>query len=46
MCGLNYDEGSSTLNGYMAEGLLLCETGDGFTYSAAGSPEEFIAALD
>ena len=44
--GLNYDEGSSTLNVYMAEGLLLCETGDGFTYSAAGSPEEFIAALD
>ena len=44
--GLNYDEGSSTLNVYMAEGLLLCETGDGFTYYAAGSPEEFIAALD
>ncbi len=43
--GLNYETGCSTLNVYMAEDLLLCETGDGFTYSATASPAEFIAAL-
>lgn len=42
---INYDEGSSSLNVYVSDGRLICRTGEGLTYPASGSPEEFALAL-
>lgn len=43
---ITYAEGSARLNVYVADGSLVCTTDGGGAYSAAGSPAEFIDALD
>lgn len=43
---INYVGGSETLEVYVSGGSLVCATDGGGAYSAAGSPAEFLDALN